>query len=37
MNTLSNTINIDNDTYRYTSENKRRPWDVSKSYSKENK
>ena len=36
MNTLSNTINVDNDTYRYTSENKRRPWDISKSYSKEN-
>ena len=35
-NYISKTINVDNGTYRYTSENKRRPWDVSKSYSKEN-
>ena len=33
---VTNTINVDNDTFRLTSENKRRPWGVSKSYSKEN-
>ena len=33
---VTNTINVDNDTYRFTSENKRRPWGISKSYSKEN-
>lgn len=33
---VTNTINVDNDTIRFTSENKCRPWGVSSSYSKEN-
>lgn len=33
---VNNTINVDNDTFRFTSENKRRPWGVSKSYSSQN-
>ena len=36
MNTLSNIINVDTQTYRYISENRSRPWGVSNSYSKEN-
>lgn len=35
-NYISNTINVDTQTYRYTSENRSRPWGVSNSYSKEN-
>jgi len=33
---VSRTINVDNETLRFTSENKRRPWGVAKSYSREN-
>lgn len=36
MNVISNKINVDTQTYRYTSENRSRPWGVSNSYSKEN-
>jgi hypothetical protein len=35
-NFISNKINVDTQTYRYTSENRSRPWGISNSYSKEN-
>lgn len=36
MKKIANKINVNNETFRFTSENRNRPWGVAKSYSKEN-